>query len=117
MRLDIDQFVQDWVEHWNQRDLDGLLVHYADDFVIESPLIRSTAGIDQDKLQGKVEIRRYWERALSNLPEFEFKVIEVLVGAESIAIYYDAVLGKRAIEVMRFNEAGKVSSVLVHYTA
>lgn len=31
------QFAQEWVVAWNSRDLDRILLHYADDFEMFSP--------------------------------------------------------------------------------
>ncbi len=45
---------------------------------------------------------------------FELKEVTESVG--SIAIYYKSVLGKMAIEVMFFNDKGKVNRAIAHYT-
>ena len=46
-------FASAWVAAWNARDLPRILSHYADVFVMESPLIASVAGETSGVLRGK----------------------------------------------------------------
>jgi hypothetical protein len=45
----------------------------------------------------------------------KFDLIEVLWSVGSMVIYYHAVLGKRAAEVVFFDETGKVTRAVAHY--
>jgi hypothetical protein len=67
-----DAAIRDIYEHWHEailsRDLDGLMALYAEDAVLETPLILVTL---QDKtegiLTGKAEIRPFFEAGLRKL--------------------------------------------------
>ena len=67
-------------------------------------------------LVGKRNIRGYWAAAFKKIPDLHFELKEVTSSVNSIAIYYKSVMGKMAIEVMFFNEQGKINKVIAHYT-
>jgi hypothetical protein len=67
-------------------------------------------------LKGKDAVRAYWQSALMKVPDLHFELIEVLVGVHCIAIHYNAVLGKKAVEVLFLNEAGKAYKAVAHYS-
>ena len=39
-----ESFAAEWIEAWNSHDLDRILSHYTDDFVMSSPRIVVLAG-------------------------------------------------------------------------
>lgn len=109
-------FALNWIEAWNLHDLSKILSHYSDDFEITTPMIQAIVGVETGALRGKANIRQYWASALEKVPELHFELVDVAQGVESIAIYYKSVMGKMAIEVMFFDEIGKVKRVVAHYT-
>ena len=118
--ISIDQaqkFGQEWVNSWNSHDLDRILSHYADDFQMTSPFIVTMMNEPTGTIKGKENVRAYWAQALERLPDLHFDLIEVLASVDSITIYYHAVLGKRAAEVLFFDENGKVRRAIAHYNS
>jgi ketosteroid isomerase-like protein len=109
------KFAKDWVEAWNTHDLDRVLRHYTDDFEMSSPYIVQFAGEPSGTLKGKERVQSYWQKALEKIPNLKFELDEVFVSANSVAIYYRAALGKRAVEVFFFNPDGKVYKAAAHY--
>ncbi|MCA9257095.1 MAG: nuclear transport factor 2 family protein, partial [Phycisphaerales bacterium] len=67
------------------------------------------------RLEGKSALRDYWERALAAYPDLRFELIETLVGADSVVLYYRSVNGMIAAEVMRFDTEGQVAEVWANY--
>jgi ketosteroid isomerase-like protein len=108
------QFAEEWVAVWNSRDLDRILPHYADDFEMASPYIAVIAGEPSGLLKGKAAVAAYWAKALARLPSLHFELHSVLVGAESLVIYYKGVNGLVA-ECFSFDSSGKVSKSAAHY--
>jgi hypothetical protein len=49
------------------------------------------------------------------VPDLRFSIIEVTCGVGSVSIYYDAVMGKKAIETFLFDDKGKVYRALATY--
>jgi hypothetical protein len=78
-------------------------------------MIKAVLGIESGSLKGKDAVRNYWQAALKKVPDLKFELIEATQSIDSIAIYYKAVMNKRAIEVMFFNESGKIIKVIAHY--
>lgn len=111
------QFAREWVDAWNSHDLDRILSHYADDFQMTSPFIVTMMNEPTGTITDKEKVRAYWAQALERLPDLHFDLIEVLASVDSITIYYHAVLGKRAVEVLFFDENGKVRRGIAHYNS
>ncbi len=110
-----DKFAQDWIAAWNARELDLILDHYAPDFELTSPLIGELADDSTCTLKGKPKIRDYFLEGIARFPDAHFELIDVLAGADSIVIYYKAVMGRRAAEVCIFGTDGKITKSIVHY--
>lgn len=111
-----DEFAREWIAAWNAHDVDRVLAHYADDFVMASPKIAAIAGEPTGVLRGKAAIGAYWRKALTLLPNLHFDLIATLVGADSVALHYRGVSGP-AIEVFFFGADGKVQRAAAHYEA
>jgi hypothetical protein len=99
-----EDFARDWIEGWNTHDLDRILAHYADDFEMTSPLIAQRLGIADGKLKRKEAVRRYWSQGLASTPDLRFKLIEVVVGVNSVAVIYESrTLARTVVEYIQFN--------------
>jgi len=109
------EFAQEWVDSWNSHELDRILSHYADDFHMTSPFIAQLTNEPSGTIKGKENVRAYWAIALERIPDLHFTLIEVLTSVDSMTLYYHAVLGKRAAEVLFFDANGKVSRAIAHY--
>ena len=116
MKTDATKFANEWIESWNSHDLDRILSHYSDNFEITSPMIKVASGMETGTLKGKKVIRNYWEAAFKKVPDLYFELKEVTESVGSIAIYYKSVFEKMAIEVMFFDEQGKINKAIAHYT-
>lgn len=79
-------------------------------------MIKMATGEDTSTLMGKAAVADYWKLALDKIPDLYFELIDVTESVNSIAIYYKSVMGKKAIEVMFFNEKGEVNKMIAHYT-
>ncbi len=111
------QFAAEWVAAWNRHDVDAVLAHYADDFTMTTPMIQKLLGVPTGTLQGKQAVGDYWRAALAKIPDLQFSIIDVTCGVDTVSIYYNAVLGRRAIETFFFDAAGKVCKALATYDA
>ena len=113
--MDIKKFAKAWINSWNSHNLQDILSHYADDIEITTPMIKAfTSG--EDTLKGKDAVQQYWEKALEKIPDLHFELYEVTYGINSVALYYQSIMNKKAIEVMFFNDEGKVYRMHAFYT-
>ena len=116
MNLDeAKRFAEEWVTAWNNHDIDAVLTHYTDDFEMTTPMIQRVLGIESGTLKGKRAVGDYWRAALVKVPDLKFTIIEVTCGIGTVSIYYNAVMGKKAIETFFFNENGKVYRSMASY--
>jgi len=67
--VEIRHIYERWHETILSRDLDGLMALYAEDAILETPLILATQkNRTEGILKGKTEIRRFFEAGLRKLP-------------------------------------------------
>ncbi|GJN62558.1 nuclear transport factor 2 family protein [Elizabethkingia anophelis] len=110
------QFAKIWIEAWNSHDMNAILSHYSEDIEITTPMIKMALGEGDGSLKGKEAVADYWRRALDKMPDLHFELYDVTEGVGSVALYYKSVMDKKAVEVMFFNEEGKVNKMFAHYT-
>ena len=110
-----ERFAHEWIEAWNSHDLEQILAHYSDDFVMSSPKITSIAREPSGVLAGKVAVRAYWRRALELSPTLHFELLETFVGADSIVLRYRRAGAGVAAEVFFFDATGKVVRAAANY--
>lgn len=109
-------FAAEWIEAWNSYDLDRILSHYHDDFEMTSPLIIERTSETSGTLRGKAAIRAYWKIGLEAMPPLKFTLVQILVGVESITLYYQRHTGKMAAEVLIFDSERLVIKGIAHYS-
>jgi ketosteroid isomerase-like protein len=109
-----DHFAHEWIDAWNNHDLNRILSHYTDTFEMSSPYITQIAGEPSGVLKGKAAVTAYWATALERMPTLRFELHSTLVGTESLVIYYRGVRGMAA-EVFFFDPQGKVTRSCAHY--
>ena len=113
--MDHQKFAQTWVNVWNSHNLEDILSHYADDIEITTPMIAMATGGRESSLKGKKAVCEYWRKALDKFPDLHFDLIHSTAGVDSVALFYKSIMDKHAVEVMFFNEDGKISRMYAHY--
>lgn len=110
-----NQIAQDWIQAWNLHDLEAILSHYADDIEFTSPFVVKLLGNPNGTIRGKESLRDYFAKGLATYPELKFELLQVLVGVESLTIYYRSVKELLAAEVMILNSEDAIVKVIAHY--
>ena len=110
-----NRFADEWIAAWNGHDLDRILAHYTDDFVMTSPFVELVTGESSGTLRGKEAARAYWSAALERVPDLRFELVDVLAGVDSVTVYYRGAMERMAAEVFFFNAGGKVMKAVAHY--
>jgi hypothetical protein len=114
--MNAQEFALKWIQDWNSHDLERILSHYSEDIEITTPMIRLALGSGDGSLKGKIQVADYWKKALEKIPDLHFELYEVCTGVNSIVLYYKSVMNRNAIELMFFDEEGKVNKMFAHYT-
>ncbi len=110
-----EKFAKDWIDSWNRHDVNAVLSQYTEDFEMTSPLIIRIAGESSGKLKGKGPVAAYWLKALRSNTDLHFELLQILIGVESITLYYRNQEEHFAAEVLHFNSEGKVAEAFAHY--
>ena len=101
-------FAKEWIQAWNQRDLEAVLSHYTEDVEFQSPLVVKLLGETSGTVRGKQNLREYFRKALAAFPgDIEIELLGVYQGVESLLVHFQA-KGRKAVEVMELNEEGKI---------
>jgi len=105
----------EWIDAWNRHDLDAILVHYAEAVEFTSPFVVRLLDDLTGTVRGKAALREYFARGLGAYPDLRFELLQVLVGVNSVTVYYRSVGNRLAAEVMELDAQGQVVRVLAHY--
>ena len=101
-------FAKEWIQAWNQRDLEAVLSHYTEDVEFQSPLVVKLLGETSGTVRGKQNLREYFRKALAAFPgDIEIELLGAYQGVNSLMVHFQ-VKGRKAVEVMELNEEGKV---------
>lgn len=112
-----EDFAKAWINSWNAHDIDAVLSHYADDFVIETPRALEVVPESNGIVVGKKAVRKYWLVSMEQRPNLQFQLLDLLIGINGISIYYlNAATNKRSVEVMNFNSDKKVNKAFVYHS-
>jgi ketosteroid isomerase-like protein len=106
-----------WVAAWNAHDLDSIMTHYEDSIELTSPVAAQLLGKPEGKVVGKKNLKAYFQRGLDAYPELQFTLEDVLLGVNSVVLYYTNQKGTRSAEFMEVSASGKVARVIANYSA
>ena len=110
-----NEFARQWIESWNAHDIGRMMSHYSSDIIFSSPFVKKIVGNESGMLQGREELRKYFEAGLAKFPALEFHLRVVLLGMETVTLVYDSVNDLLAAETMAWNEAGEIRRVWAQY--
>jgi uncharacterized protein (TIGR02246 family) len=96
-------FARDWVTAWNDRDVEAVLSHFADDAVFTSPLADRVVLGSGGVIRGKEALRHYWTEALRHNPELRFELLGVYIGVDTLVIRFRTQDGADRGEVLTFS--------------
>src|ERR1017187_1413318 len=104
----LQQAARQWINDWNQRNLENIMSHYADDVQFYSPTVVRRWNIAEGKLTGKALVEQHFRKGIEEVPGIQFEFHSILYGVESVILFYKRETGKLAADLVLFNEAGKV---------
>ena len=111
------EFVQDWLEAWNTRDLERVLTHFADEVTFTQPLAAQIFAASDGVVSSKDALRSYWTQRLDHNPDLHFELVGTYVGVDTIVINYRNQRGMLVAEVLRFDGPLVVEGDAAHLSA
>jgi ketosteroid isomerase-like protein len=115
-RDEIRLLAEHWLAAWNAHDLEAIMSHYDDQVELVSPVAEQLLGIPNAKVTGKAALREYFRRGLEAYPDLHFDLKDLLVGVNSLVLYYTNQKGTHTGELMEVSADGKVKRVVAHYS-
>jgi predicted ester cyclase len=106
-----------WITAWNAHDLDSIMMHYADEIELISPVAAQLLPGSDGKVAGKSALRAYFQRGLEAYPNLNFRLENVFWGVSSVVLYYRNQKGTLSAEFMELSATGKVVRVVANYSA
>jgi hypothetical protein len=110
------QLAREWIDAWNQHDLERILSHYSEDIEFTSPFVVKLFNDPSGTIRGKETLRAYFEKGLKAYPDLHFELLQVLTGIGSLTLYYRSVNNLLAAEVMFLDPRGLIERVAAHYS-
>jgi ketosteroid isomerase-like protein len=108
--------VRDWLNAWNQKDIERLLKHYHDNVQFSSPTVTSRWNIESGKLEGKEALRKHFLKGFEEANHVEFKFLNVFYGVSGIVLVYRRGAAGMGADLITLDELGKVTRVDVFHS-
>ena len=93
---------QNWVDALNNRDLDAVMTHHADDGSERPPLVKRRFNKSDGWLHVKSVLRDYFAVGMGN-PDLQFTLKSVRVGVQSMSMVYARENGIQVVDTMELN--------------
>jgi hypothetical protein len=106
--MNAQTFAAEWVEAWNTRDLDRVLLHYAPEIELISPTALRVVPESGGIIVGLSALRAYWTKALAGIPDLHFDLVEVLETVSGCTLLYRNQKQQTVSETFFWNEQGLV---------
>lgn len=108
----------DWAvaecDAWNRRDLDAIMMHYADSVALSSPAVVARVGRTDGWLHGKAEVRAYFEVGL-RAPGLHFELLDVLFGMNALCMVFRRETGVTVCDMIELDDDDRVIRLLACY--
>ncbi len=108
------RFAGDWIDAWNNRDLDGVLAHYAEHVRFTSPIVAKITGRADGTLEGRDQLRAYFCKGLQAFPDLHFELLAEARGIGGTTLIYTSA-GRLVCETVRFDDFGRIVEAHAHY--
>lgn len=104
-----------WINAWNNRDINAIMNHYAEEVVFYAPTVIKRWNIADGKLCGKEQLRKHFLKGFELAPDLHFELITVLAGVDGMTIVYKRETGTVVADVVQLNNNGKAILVKAYY--
>lgn len=114
-REDAQNIAENWIQAWNDRDLDRIISHYTSDLEFSSPLVVRRMGLPSGRLHGVASLSEYFAKGLEGSMRIHFELVTVAIGPTGMCMVYRRESGATVCEVLEVNEQGRIQSACVYY--
>lgn len=116
MKEDVKKLCVDLVAAWNSHDIDRILSHYSEDFVLISPRVRDKYGVADGTIRGRENVRKWWGPSLKQQPDFRMEYVDVLVGMDSfVSVQRMSFMEKESVSHFWLDDKGLIKKEIFFY--
>jgi ketosteroid isomerase-like protein len=112
---EIRAHAEQWIAAWNQRDIEKIMEHYAEDIEFEANTVVRRWQKADGKLIGRDELRKHFEFGLSLAPSLHFELEDVFFAPSGYAVLYRRDNGNRVLDVVELDARNKACRVKAFY--
>jgi ketosteroid isomerase-like protein len=112
---DLRSMVEDWIEAWNCKDLDRIMLHYASSIVFEANTVVRRWNRPDGVLRGADELREHFRMGLEKAPTLHFELEEVFTAPSGYAALYRRDNGNRVLDVVELDSSSLAVAVKAFY--
>lgn len=105
-----------WLQAANTHDIESIMAFYADDAVLESPVVVKLMNEPSGRIRGRDALRDYFTKGMSAYPHMSLHLIESAYGVSSITAWYVNHKGTRTTAYLELDGAGKILRNVTHYS-
>lgn len=109
------EFAEQWIQAWNNHDLDAIMNFYSDSIHHVSPKLMMLFGASSSIIEDKRQLRNYFEAALKRSPQLHFSLQEIFSGVGSIVIIFQSTTGIHVAVTLNVDENMKITQYMAHY--
>jgi len=99
---------------WNRRDLEAIMMRYAETVALSSPAVVARMGRPDGWLHGKVEVRDYFKIGLQ-APGLHFELVDVLFGVNALCMIFRRETGVTVCDLFELDGQDRVIRLLACY--
>ena len=99
---------------WNRRDLEAIMMRYAENVALSSPAVVGRMGRADGWLHGKAKVREYFAIGLKT-PGLHFELVDILFGVNAICMIFRRETGVTVSDIFEFDDQDRVIRLLACY--
>jgi hypothetical protein len=92
---------------WSRRDLEAIMMHYAEDVALSSPVVVTRMGRADGWLYGKAKVREYFEIGLQ-APGLHFELVDVFFDVNAICMIFRRETGAMVSDLFELDNRDRV---------
>ena len=85
---ELNAIAHKWFDAFNKKDIDKLLILYAEDAKHYSPKLKARQPETNGLIQGKNALRTWWTDAFDRLPSLQYKVVRLTPYEDRVFMEY-----------------------------
>jgi ketosteroid isomerase-like protein len=115
MNMEKTEIINDWLDAWNDHDLERIMQHYADNVEFTAQTVVTRWDKADGTLKGKEALRKHFAKGLALAPDIHFTLEEILFAPNGYAVLYHRDNGNRVLDAVELDDSGLAIKVTAYY--